>query len=111
MLRRRLERLALGSPAHGARDVEPRSGLRSARQHEALELGKIGVEAVAVGLERVDLLLRRTQPPLQLERDGEIGAEIEELVLDAREHVPQLGRGSPRRRPRRATAFSSSTVP
>ena len=38
--------------------MDPRGAFVPAWQHEALELGKIGVEDVAVGLERVDLRLR-----------------------------------------------------
>ena len=86
------ERLSLGAPAHRARDVEPRGSLAATGKHEALELGELRVEAVAVDLERVDLLLRRAQPPFVLERHREIGAEVEELVLDADEHVADVVR-------------------
>ncbi len=74
--------------------MEARSGLPATREHEARELGKLGVEAVALGLEPVDLLLRRAQPSLVLERNREIRAEVEELVLHAKEHLAN-GRRSP----------------
>ena len=86
------EGLALGPTADRARDMEPSGGLAPAGQHEARELRKLGVEAVALALERVDLLLRRAQPPCVLERDGEIGTQVEELVLDADEHGPDVAR-------------------
>ena len=88
----RYEGLALGPSAHRARDMEPSGGLAPAGEHEARQLRKLRVEAIALALERVDLLLRRAQPPLVLERDGEIGTQVEELVLDAGEHGPDVAR-------------------
>ena len=53
----RLERLPLGAAADRARDVQPRSGLGAARQDEARQVRQLGVEPVAVVLERGDLLV------------------------------------------------------
>ena len=72
---RRDESLAFRAPADRASDVQPRGGLAPTGQHEALELREVGVEAVAVLLEPVDLALRNPEPILDLDRDGEIGTE------------------------------------
>ena len=105
------KRLALRPAADRPRDVQGGCGLRPAREDEALELGKLGVEAVAVLLEPVDERLLDPQAPLDLARDGEVGADVEELVLDALE---RLARSSSRSSPASTTpsaAFSSSTAP
>jgi hypothetical protein len=91
---RRADRLALRAAADGARHVEPGRSPGPPGQDETPELGEVGVEAVTVGLESVDLRLGHAQPVLPLERDGEVGAEVEKLVLDAFEHV-----ADPRRAP------------
>jgi hypothetical protein len=72
--------------------VQERSQLGSAGEDEALELRQLGVEAIAVVLEPVDLFLCDAEPRLVLHRHGEVGAEIEELVLDTQEDVPDLVR-------------------
>ena len=60
--------------------------LAAAGEHEALELGKRRVRLVDLVLQPVDRFPGDAQPPVVLdERDGEVGAEIEQLVLDALE--------------------------
>ena len=105
------QRLPLGAPADRARDVEPRRRLRPAREHEAPELGEVGVEPVTVLLEPVDHRLLDAKPALDSGRDGEICADVEELVLDALEDPTQLARNVADQTPGRELAFSSSTVP
>ena len=78
---------ALRATADRARNVKPRGALAPTGEDEALELGQLGVEVVAVALESVDLLLRDAQAALALHRNREIGPEIEELVLDTGEHL------------------------
>jgi hypothetical protein len=70
--------------------VQPRCELAAARQDEALQLGQLGVEAVAISFERVDLRLRDAQSIGDPERHREVGAEVEELVLHAREDLEHL---------------------
>ena len=73
--------------------MEPRGRRAPAREDEAAQLGQLLVEAVAVALERVHLLLRDPQPPVAgAVRHGEVGADVEELVLDALERRAQRGR-------------------
>ena len=69
--------------------MEARGGLAPAGEDEALERRQLLVEAVAVALERLDLALGDAQALLA--RAREVGAEVEELVLDADEHVAELG--------------------
>ncbi len=98
---RRQDRLTLGAAADRPGDVERRRGRRATREDEALELRQVGVEPVAVLLEPVDERLLDPQPALDLARDGEVGAEVEQLVLDPLERRPDLVRGLARRgRPR-----------
>ena len=66
--------------------MEARRRLRPARKDEALQRLERLVRLVAVALERVDLRLRHAQlPVVRLVRDRQVGAEVEELVLDALE--------------------------
>ena len=67
--------------ADRSRDVEARRGLGSAGQDEAPERLEAAVRVVDLGLEPVDVRLLDPEPVVA--GDGEIGAEIEELVLDA----------------------------
>ena len=68
-----------------------RGGSRGAAgQHEAPELGKLGVEPVAVRLEPVDERLLDPEPALDVRGHGEVGTEVEELILDAFEDSPDL---------------------
>ena len=83
------ERVALGSAARRARDVQARGCLRAARQDEALEHGQIGVELVAPLLEPIDRTLFDTQPVGDAEGNAEVGADVEEVVLDELEQPAQ----------------------
>ena len=76
---------ALGATADRTSDMKPRGDLAPTREDEALQVGQLVVEDVAVTLERIDLNLGHAEPRLVLHRDREIGAEVEELVLDAGE--------------------------
>lgn len=78
--------------------METGSEVTSAREDEALELGEPGVEAVALGLQRVDLSLCDPKAILPLQRNREVGSEIEELVLDPRERFAKCGRALRRER-------------
>src|SRR5829696_270906 len=91
-----VEDVALGPPAGCSGDVEPRRELAPAGEDEALELRQVGVEPVAVRLERVDLRLRYSQPVRDPERHADVGADVEELVLHTLEHGGHL-RGRLRR--------------
>src|SRR5207253_2854081 len=53
-----------------------------AGEHEALQLRERLVEGIAEALELVDLRLRRPKAALDLDGDREVGADVEELVLD-----------------------------
>jgi hypothetical protein len=70
--------------------VESCCGLGAAREHEALQLRQLGVVLVAERLELVDHRLRRAEAVVgACERDGEVGADVEELVLHALERRAQ----------------------
>ena len=73
------ECLALGSSAQCSGDVEPRGGFATTGQDEALQLGEVGVEAVALPFEPVDLLLRDTESSFVGSGDGEVRPDVEEL--------------------------------
>src|SRR5439155_8950633 len=84
---RRRQRLALDTAADRARDVQARRRLRPAGQDEALQLGQAVVPFVARVLEPLDLRLLDTEPSLDVDGDAEVGAKVEELVLDALEQA------------------------
>ena len=73
----------------------------AAGKHEGAERLQLGVHLVDLALEPRDL--RRGDPealaPVVLARRGEIGAEIEEVVLDARQHRVEFGRDREPRQP------------
>ena len=79
--------VALGAAADRPRDVEPRGRLGAARQDEAAQLRQVGVEVVAELLERVDHRLLDAEAVGHAPRHGEIGADVEELVLDPGERL------------------------
>src|SRR5262249_13185186 len=82
----RPERDALGAAADRPRDVEPRRGLASAREDEALQRLERLLCPVPVAPRGGGLRPRPAPPCLRvLPRDREVGAEIEEIVLDAPE--------------------------
>ena len=77
--------LALGAAADGPRDVELRRHGRSARENEVLERTQLGAQAIHERLERVHVSLldpRHGSAVLVLLGDAEVGAQVEELVLD-----------------------------
>ena len=111
------EHLALGAPAHRPRHVQARRRLGAARKHEAPQLRQRRVRLVAVGLEPVDRRLVDPQAAVALlERHRQVGAEVEELVLDPREprvaghdlRPPEQGVQLVDRRRRRARADRAS---
>ena len=69
--------------------MQARGRLGPARQHEAPQLGKLGVEVVAPLLEPVDHRLLDTEPVGDAPGHGEVGADVEELVLDPRQRLAQ----------------------
>jgi hypothetical protein len=90
-----LQHRALCTTADGAGDVQARGDFRAAREDERLQRLEPLVPAVALRLERVHLRLRDAQR-FFVRRNREVGAQIEELVLNAREHVAQLAFGGDR---------------
>jgi Bacterial Ig-like domain (group 1) len=77
------QNLTLGPAALGARDVQAAGSFRTAGKDEAAELGKGRVRGVAVTFEPVDRRLVDAQLPVTRGiRHREVGAEIEELVLN-----------------------------
>ena len=104
------ECLALGPSAQCSGDVEPRGGLATTRQDEALQLGEVGVEAVALRFEPVDLLLRDAQTAFVCSRDGKVRADVEELVW-TRRITSRIAGGLPPARRTPSAELSSSTVP
>ena len=110
-----LDDQALGAPADGAREMQIGGGRRAARQHEGAQRRELGVE-------RVDLVLRAASPArldgeplaaraLALVGRAEVGAEVEQIVLDARQHGVDAGASPVCRRARPIAALASSTVP
>ena len=86
----REQRLALGAAADRASDVKAGGRLGATGQDEAPELRQRLVEAVAQALERVDRRLVDTQAVGDAPRHGEIGAHVEELVLDPLQRLANL---------------------
>ena len=89
---------ALGATGDHARDVQVGGRRGAAGQDERVELGQVLVELVAPALEPLDLALgdaqRRVLRVLD-HRGGEVGAHVEEVVLD----LAQRGDDRLRRRP------------
>src|SRR5215510_10644390 len=80
----------LGPPAHGAGKMQVGSGWAPARQDERLERRKLLIEAVNLALKPRHLRLADSQPraarPLADFRwHAEIGPDVEQIILDARE--------------------------
>src|SRR4249919_335690 len=73
----------LGPPTDGAREEEPPGALAPAGQDEALQLRQRLVRSVDLALEPVDGLLGDPEALVSGdERNGEVGPEVEEFVLD-----------------------------
>ena len=113
---------ALGAARDGAGQMQPRRGLAAAGQDEGLERLQLGVHGVDLVLEPLDLrghdAQRRSLALALAFGRAEIGAEIEQVVLDARQHGVGFGeariaatcaRDGARARP--ITELASSTVP
>jgi hypothetical protein len=77
------DRGALGAADDGAGDVERGDCRRSAWENEASQRGEAGVERVDVMLEALDLARNDPQRAFDLAGRGDIGAEVEQFVLDA----------------------------
>ena len=88
------DRAALGAAADRAGYVQAGCGLCSPGENEAPQRLESLVDAVAEPLEPFDLPGRNPQAlaPLVLERDGEVGAQVEEVVLDLLQPGAELGR-------------------
>ena len=77
------DRRALGAPADRAADVQLRGGEGAAGQDEGLQRGQLGVGLVAGLLEPGGLLGQDAQAlALAALGDGDVGADVEEVVLD-----------------------------
>ena len=102
----------LGPAAHGAREVEQRRRLGPAREDERAQRLEALVRLVAEPLEPRHLLRGdpRALALRVLERHGQVGAEVEELVLDPLEPRGRNSSGTPRASATPSSAFSSSTV-
>ena len=92
-----LDHEALGPAADRAGEVERRRGGRAARQHEGAQAREVAVEPVDLALQPLDLGIddaeRLVGQGLAGLRRREVGAEVEEVVLDAAEHRVELVRG------------------
>jgi hypothetical protein len=77
---------ALGAAHHRAREMEMGGERRSAGQHEGIERRLGRARRVDLGLEPGDLRRRDAEPPVVRARPGhgDVGAEVEQVVLDAR---------------------------
>ena len=80
----------LGAARDGAREMQPRRRLAAAGQDEGVERLKLGVHGVDLVLEPLDLRghdAQRLLAALALAFGrAEIGAEVEQVVLDAAQH-------------------------
>src|SRR5690349_6797556 len=73
----------LGAAADRPREEEPCGALAPARQDEALQLAQARIRLVDLLLEPADRVLGDAQPLVALDpRHGEVGTEVEQLVLD-----------------------------
>lgn len=91
-----LQNRSLASPAYSSGDVDMRVQKRSPGQHERLKWGKGGVQFVDPSLQAINLCRRRRGNRRILGTRGarELGADIEELILNNGEFVPQRFKGS-----------------
>ena len=82
---------SLGTAADGAADMTLGCGHSTSRQYEPLRLGKGGIDGIDALLKQRGLALR--QPGRGIEGclalvGGEVGANVEEVVLHAQHHCP-----------------------
>ena len=86
----------LGAAADRAREMQIGRGGRAAGEHEGAQRRKLGIERVDLVLQPLHLLGVDGEPlaarPLALVGRAEIGGEIEQVVLDARQHGVDRGR-------------------
>ena len=86
----------LGAPADRAREMQIGRGGRSAGQHEGAQRRQLGIERVDLVFQPLHLLGVDGEPraarPLALVGRAEIGREVEQIVLDARQHRVDRGR-------------------
>src|SRR5215831_516499 len=88
----KLDHQPLAAPAHRAGEMQMGGRRRAAGQHERAQRAELGIECVDLLLEPRHLRVADGEPraarPLALGLIGraEIGAEIEQVVLDARQH-------------------------
>ena len=97
---RQFDREPLCAAADRAGEVKMRRRRCPAGQHEAVEWREIGVHLVDLGFEPLHLAIdnaQRREFGRRLFGRREVGAEIEEVVLDAREHAVQLADRGERR--------------
>jgi len=88
LIPRQCRRQALGAAADGSGDVELRGPCRAARQQEVGERPDDLVELVDQGLESLDVAVldgRDRMARLARGGRGQVGAEVEQLVLDPRQ--------------------------
>ena len=85
----------LGAPAHGAGEMEIGGRRAPSRQDEGSQRLELVIEPVDLGLEPIDLRRGDREPraarPLALAGRGEIGADVEQVVLDARQRRVERG--------------------
>ena len=82
----------LGAPHDRPREVEIGRRLSAAGEDEGTQRRQVGTELVAGGLEFVDPLLLDAQGRVRgLRHEGcrQVGADVEQVVLDAQEHWAQ----------------------
>src|SRR6185503_7590695 len=79
----------LGAPRDGAREVEETCRRRAAGKDEGTQGLKLAVQRVNLAFEPLNLRIAHGEPPagiLALVGVAKLGAEIEQIVLDAGEH-------------------------
>ncbi len=82
--------VALGAAAGRPRDVQTGRRGCPAGQNEALQHRQVGVEVIAELLEAIDVGLLDAEPVADAEWDRQVGADVEEVVLDALERRVEL---------------------
>jgi len=79
----------LGAPAHGAGEMQISRRRAAAREDKGSQRRKLGIKPVDLAFEPGHLRLRHREPraarPPALAGRAQIGADVEEIVLDARE--------------------------
>ena len=111
-LLRQLHHQPLGAARDRAGEVQIGGGRRAARQHEGIERREFRVHRVDLVFQPLDLRVDNAQRAFAAAaafRHAEIGAEVEQIVLDARQHVVELAAGMQPHQP--MAALASSTVP